>query len=134
MSIHTSLCTTSGGVALRRSSSSPQVATEVSGGGVRQSGQCFSKHIAASRGERSVPARTRRVRVTHGACTVSRPPCSSTAKLVIVSHSGLGERRTLVRSSVERGIVIMDARPWGNNACSTPPHYLQPPPAFQDVS
>ena len=32
---------------------------------------------------------------------------SSTPKLVTVSHSGLGTRRTLVRSSVERWIVIM---------------------------
>jgi hypothetical protein len=37
------------------------------GGGLRKSGQCFSRHIAARRGERSVPGRTRRVRVAQGA-------------------------------------------------------------------
>src|SRR5215204_5802527 len=62
MSICTSLCTTSVGVALTRSSSSSKLATEASGGGLRKSGQCFSRHIAASRGERSVPGRTRRAR------------------------------------------------------------------------
>src|SRR5215208_4784268 len=107
MSIHTSLCTTSAGVALRRSSSSTKEATEVSGEGVRKSGQCFSRHIAASSAERSVPGRTRRARAAQGACTVSGPWWSSTAKLATVSHSGLGAMRTLVRSSVERGIVII---------------------------
>jgi hypothetical protein len=59
------------------------------------------------RSERSVPGRTHLVRVTQGACTVWRPWCSSTPKLVTVSQSGLGARRTMVRSSVERGMVIM---------------------------
>src|SRR5215212_4617942 len=107
MSIHTSLCTTSAGVALRRSSSSSKEAAEASGGGVRKSGQRPATHIAASSAERSVPGRTRRARAAQGACTVSGPWWSSTAKLATVSHNGLGAMRTLVRSSVERGIVII---------------------------
>jgi MFS transporter, DHA2 family, multidrug resistance protein len=48
------------------------------------------KHMAATKGERSVPGRICLVRVAQGACTVWRPWCSSTLKLVTVSQSGLG--------------------------------------------
>ena len=41
-------------------------------------------------------------------------------KLVTVSHSGLGARRTLVRSSVERGMVIMVVLPLSNSTHSSP--------------
>src|SRR5215204_2795442 len=37
-----------------------------------------------------------------------------------VSHSGLGARRTLVRSSVERGIVIMTVQPSSNSTHNSP--------------
>jgi hypothetical protein len=67
-----------------------------------------------------VPGRTRRARLAQGACTVSRPWWRSTPKLVTVSHSGLGTRRTLVRSSVERGMVIMVVQPSSNSAHSSP--------------
>jgi hypothetical protein len=46
--------------------------------------------MAARRKVRSVPGRTRRVRVAQGAYIVWRPWCTSTAKLVTVSQSGLG--------------------------------------------
>src|SRR5215207_4189816 len=134
MSICTSVCTTSGGVALRRSSSSSKLATEASGEGLRKSGQCLSRHIAASRGERSVPGRTRRVRVDQGACTVSHPWWSSTPKLVTVSQRALGARRTLVRSSVQRGIVIMVEQPSSNNTHNSLLHYPRALPAFQYLS
>jgi hypothetical protein len=40
--------------------------------------------------------------------------------LVTVSHSGLGARRTLIRSSVERGMVIMVVQPSSNSTHSSP--------------
>jgi hypothetical protein len=116
----TSSCTTSGGVVLKRSSSSPKLAAEASGGGVMKSGQRPATHMAATSTDRSVPGTTRRVRVTHDACTVSVPWCSSTAKLATVSYSGLGAMRTLVRSSVVRGIVIMAVQPSSNSTHSRP--------------
>ena len=45
--------------------------------------------------------------VAQGACIVSPLWWSSTAKLVTVSQSGLGARRSLVRTSVDRGMVII---------------------------
>jgi hypothetical protein len=61
-----------------------------------------------------VRAAARRARVAQGACTVSRPWWSKTPKPVTVSQRGLEARRTLVRSSVERGIVIMVVQPLSN--------------------
>ena len=80
----------------------------------------FRRYIEARRGERSVPGRTRRAWVTQGACIVWRSRCSSTPKLVTVSHSGLGARRTLVRSSVERGMVLMVVQPSSNSTHTSP--------------
>ena len=82
------------------------LAAETSGGGSEKSGQCFSRHIAATRGERSVPGRTRRARVAHGACTVSGPWCSSTAKLATVSQRGLGGEANLGEVFGREGMVI----------------------------
>jgi hypothetical protein len=72
--------------------------------------------MAPRRVERSVPGTIRRVRVAHGACIVWRSWWRSTPKLATVSQSGLGAGRTLVRSSVERGMVIMVVLPLSNNA------------------
>src|SRR5918993_1562183 len=126
--------TTSGEVYRTRSSSSSKPTVAEAGRGDKKSGQCPSTHIAATSAESSVPGKPRLARAAHGACGVSRPWCKSTPKLWTVSHSGLGARRTLVRSSVERGIVIMDLRPSGNCAHINPLHYPGPLPAFQYLS
>ena len=67
-----------------------------------------------------MPGRTRSARFAQGVCTVSPPWWSSTPKLMTVSQRGLGARRTLVRSSVERGIVIMVVQPSSNRAHKSP--------------
>ena len=78
------------------------------------------RYIEARRGERSVPGRTRRARLAQGACKVSRPWWSSTLRLATVSQRGLGARRTLVRSSVERGMVLMVVQPSSNSTHTSP--------------
>jgi hypothetical protein len=54
-----------------------------------------------------VPGRTRRARVAQDACSVWRSGYISTQRLKPVSQRELGAMRTLVRSSVVRGMVII---------------------------
>src|SRR5215203_5299155 len=75
---------------------------------------------SGEKGERSVPGRTRSARFAQGACTVSPPWWSSTLKLMTVSQRVLGARRTLVRSSLVRGTVIMIVQPSSNRAHRNP--------------
>ena len=65
---------------------------------------------------------------------VWRPWRRSTLKLMTVSQRGLGAMRTLVRSSMEKGIVIMVVQPSNNSTHNTLLHYLGSPPAFQHLS